>query len=152
MRKSPWFLGGLAALLLFAPSAAQDAAESCTSLAGTIDAVSVPRLEGEALVGFDLTGTGATGPLADMEVTARFDVERFLADGSVVITGSHRFAGGALGDFASRDQGMTSATGAVVNRMELTEGASGFLITHGPIDLETGTLSLEYLGVHCAGA
>lgn len=152
MRKFSWLLTVGAALLLFGSLAQESTGDSsgCEVFDGTVTARSVPRFDGEELVGFDVTGTGATGQLADLAVTAAFDVERFLEDGSVMISGSHTFEGGAYGRIVTADSGLTTGTGQVVNRMNIIEGGSGFLMTHGPIDLETGELTLDYLGVRCA--
>ncbi len=151
MRKIPWMIGVAAALLLLAPTAAQDASENCSVWRGTADATSVPRMDGEMLAGFDVTSTGATGPLGDMDVTATLDVERFLADGSMVLRGSHRLEGSEFGTVTSEDHVLTTAGGEIVNRLEFVEGGTGFMITHGSVNMETGALQLEYLGVLCTG-
>lgn len=153
MRRVVFALGFAALVALGAlPATAQDEGDTCRVLSGTIDATSVPRFEGDALVGFDVTVTGATGPLERAEITAALAVEQFLPDGSLVFTGEHRFGGNGAGaaTFVTADRGITTGSGAVANSLQVVEGGTGFLVTTGRIDLDSGTLALEYHGVHCA--
>lgn len=111
--------------------------------------MSIPRFDGEALVGFDVVVTDATGPLAGGEVTASLDVTQFLADGSIEFTGKHFFAGTETGTFVTADHGITTGDGGVADSLTIVDGAEGFLVTMGHIDLATGRLELGYYGMVC---
>lgn len=128
---------------------AQTDAPACAAVSGTIWAVSIPRFAGEALVGFDVVVTDATGPLAGGEVSAVLDVTQFLADGSIEFTGKHFFTGTDAGTFVTADHGITTGGGGVADSLTIVDGADGFLITMGHIDLATGELELEYYGLVC---
>lgn len=129
---------------------AQGNGEECRLLSGTMSAASVPQFEGEALTGFDVTVTSATGPLESLAVEAALTVEQFLSDGSLIFTGEHRFGDEGDGGFVTADRGLTTGEGGVANTLMIIKGGSGFLVTTGNIDLESGILDLQYEGVHCA--
>lgn len=128
---------------------AQADAPVCAAVSGTIWAASLPRFDGDALVGFDVVVTDATGPLAGGEVTASLDVTRFMADGSMEFAGRHRFAGTDAGTFVTADHGITTVGGGVADALTIVGGAGGFLVTMGNIDLATGELELTYHGMVC---
>lgn len=121
----------------------------CTAVSGTIWALSAPVLDGEALVGFDVVVTEATGPLGGGEVTASLNVTTFLEDGSLEFTGEHRFTDTEMGTFVTADHGITTGQGGVANSLTIVDGGSGFVVTMGHIDLATGELELEYHGIVC---
>lgn len=121
----------------------------CTAVSGTIWAVSIPRFDGEALVGFDVIVTDSIGPLAGGKVAASLDVTRFLADGSIEFVGNHYFTGTDAGTFVTADHGITTAAGGVADMLTIVGGGTGFLVTLGHIDLATGKLELDYHGMVC---
>lgn len=144
----------IVALLLVTPlavggTAAQAESSVCTSVSGTIRAVSIPRFDGDALVGFDVVVMDATGLLAGGEVTASLDVTQFLADGSIEFTGKHTFTDTDAGSFVTADHGITTADGGVADSLAIVGGGTGFLVTMGHIDLATGELELGYYGMVC---
>lgn len=136
--------------ITFVSVGAQENGPSCLIVEGTIHGVSIPRFEGEALVGFDVSVTEVTGQLAGGEITASLTITEFLEDGSLVFDGTHHFVGTQAGTFSSSDHGITSGAGLVADMLTISEGASGFLITKGHVNLETGDLALEYVGLVCS--
>lgn len=131
------------------PVGAQVSGTSCVVVEGTIHGISIPRFEEEALVGFDVTVTEVDGQLAGGKIMASLTITEFLADGSLVFNGTHHFTGTEVGTFTTSDHGLTSAEGRVADILTITEGATGFLVTMGHVNLETGELVLEYTGLVC---
>jgi len=128
-------------------ASAQEKNSRCSIITGVIHGVSVPRLEEGVLTGFDVTVSKVTGPLSGGEIFASLKVTRFLDDGSMLFKGTHRFAGTRAGTFTTSDRGVTSADGRMGNILTISEGACGFLLTTGTVDVETGELVLEYTGL-----
>lgn len=131
-------------------ASAADYGPGCVVVAGTIEGVSVPRFDGDALAGFDVTVTEVSGPLSGGEITASLTITHFLEDGSLVFDGRHHFTGTQVGTFSTADHGLTSADGRVGDLLTIDEGGSGYLLTMGNVNLETGQLALDYTGVVCS--
>ena len=131
------------------PTSSSEPARSCEAVQGRITGLSLPVLEGDALVGFRVEGAEVSGDLSATS-SADLSISRSDPDGTLHLTGSHVFYGdGGAVLYRTEDVGLTTADGRVENRMTLVEGGTGTIQTEGTVDLATGALSLTYSGEVC---
>lgn len=144
-----YVLAPLVLALLLGAGCDSESSRSCEAVRGQVTGLSLPVLDGDALVGFRVEGASVSGALSATS-TADFSIVRADPDGTLHLTGSHVFhdLDGAL-LFRTQDEGVTTADGQVENRMTLVEGATGTIQTTGTVDLQTGALSLTYSGEVC---
>jgi len=131
------------------PARASRGGASCRNIAGTISGFSVPVFAGGALVGFDVIGTGATGPLGGGTIGAELTVAKVSEDGTIHFVGTHQFVGTSIGTLTTSDRGTTTTEGRIHDTLTLVDGGTGSFQTHGTVDLATGALELRYHGRVC---
>jgi hypothetical protein len=124
-------------------------ADSCTNVSGTVSAVGIPVFGPGGLEGFNVIGTGATGPLGGA-VTASLVIEQALPGGTLHLSGTHSYPVSPVGPLTFSDSIVVTPSGRVRNTAEVVSGGSGFLATWGTIDLMTGAIELTYQGRICS--
>ncbi|HEX9993968.1 MAG TPA: hypothetical protein VGB14_13650 [Acidimicrobiales bacterium] len=140
------------ALLTLAPvaAAAGRPADRCTNVAGTLSGVTTPVVEDGVVTGFHVVVTSATGDLGGT-VTADLVLERSMPGGTLHVGGAHHFVDTAVGSFETSDRIVVTPGGVVHDTLRIVSGdVSGFLVTHGTVDLATGALELDYHGRVCS--
>jgi hypothetical protein len=121
---------------------------SCQNVAGTIVAQAVPIIDPQhGVIGFSESGGTVTGDLAG-SVDATLYISRVGDDGTLHFTGSHTFEAATGLTLTTSDQGAVSNEGRVHNSLNIMDGGSGMLQTHGTANAEL-LVELRYHGRVC---